>query len=247
MKRNQTRTSTKWASKTAALLIAAAAIPGLSGCWNGYSAQTGLTGTGGNGANVTAGTIEASGLTWVKNPFNDDYKLSGALTNNSTDTEDVLLSVTTQPTSKSFMAAVPVPPSGQVVFSAEGKGIAALGLKVPTSSFVKTELNFRDAGTVSADVLTVPLSEQNASIWFKPGEIVPMPEGQQAKPATDHSSDHSSDHGSDHSGGVPMGTTDAPVTTDGPAEPAAPATPADKAANKAKRAAKKAAAKRNGQ
>lgn len=139
---------------------------GLTGCFNGYQAQTSTQGEGGNVAGANVGDVQLRGLVWVTDPDTAEGDapattayLSGTVVIGTAGLPDELVAIEV-PEGTVALSGEPVvvePESSAVRIGFNGAAFAkATGVEVPASSFVPTVFTFKNAGDIEVDVLTVP-------------------------------------------------------------------------------------------
>lgn len=132
----------------------------LSGCFNGYQAQTTAQQQGGEVASVDVEDIQGRGLIWVRDPKTPDTAyLSGTVLLAQNGQPDELLSVVAEPGGDAALTDAPVPiePSMPVRIGFNGTHFARVsGVPDEPSPFLNTTLEFKNAGTVEVSVLVVP-------------------------------------------------------------------------------------------
>ncbi len=151
--------------RLAAVAAAAVLIPSLSGCWAGFDAQTSMQANQavGNGTNMSTGDMEIRGATWVRNVANPEEATLVATFVNNGDVPDKLVKVDVEPASPMGITggAIEIPTVGSVRTGYWSPNfINAFRLQAFPSTFVPTTLTFQNAGTVTADVITVPNTGQ---------------------------------------------------------------------------------------
>lgn len=160
---------------TAALGLALAM--GLSGCFNGYQAQTSTQSEGGEVASANVGDIQLRGLIWVvpaaeaakqvvegeegappaEQTASEAY-LSGTMVLTTDGEPDTLVSIEV-PEGTVTLGGEPVElePNVPAVIGFNGTSFANLtGGDIPGSGFITTTFNFQNAGEVTVDILSVP-------------------------------------------------------------------------------------------
>lgn len=129
----------------------------LSGCWNGYQAQTSAQAQGGEVASADVGDISLRGLIWVRDPKAPDTAyFSGTMITTS---PDELLSISAEPGGNATVSGapirvLPVEPA-RIGFNADASA-SVTGVPDEPSPFLNTTLTFKNAGTVTVSVLVVP-------------------------------------------------------------------------------------------
>ena len=151
----------------AAIAVVVALPLALTGCFNGYTAQTTAQTQGGDTVSVNAGDMAVRGLIWVRDVKNPTVvSMSATFVLPVTGTEDELVSVTTEPNGTATITGGPVVlPGGtaNVGFNSEA-AVTLYAADPPQSDFLNTTLTFRKAGAVSAQVLVVPAEGQYAKV-----------------------------------------------------------------------------------
>ncbi|MDQ1249867.1 MAG: hypothetical protein QG597_4244 [Actinomycetota bacterium] len=132
----------------------------LSGCFNGYQAQTTAQQQGGEVASFDSGDVQGRGLIWVRDPAKPDTAyFSGTMLLVQNGQPDELLSVSAAPGGDAALTGAPVKiePSLPVRIGFNGTHFASVG-SVPDepSPFLNTTLEFKNAGKVDVSVLVVP-------------------------------------------------------------------------------------------
>lgn len=132
----------------------------LTGCWNGYQAQTTAQAEGGQVASANAGDVQARGMVWVRDPENPDTAyFSGTMLVAEGGQPDQLLSVSAEPGGDAGLTGAPldVAPRLPIRVGFNGDAFASVD-EVPDSPspFLLTTLEFRDAGSMTVSVLVVP-------------------------------------------------------------------------------------------
>lgn len=158
-------------STIALSVLAIAAIPALSGCFSGIEATTSAQATmnTGNGAQAQAGDIKILNATIVTGATPADAMLIGTLVNTGV-TADSLMGIDVDGKPATPAPAFPeLTPGSSTPFGYESAQIKVpvTGLQGPVSTFVPVTFAFRDAGSVTLQVLTVP------AVGYYAG-IVPM-------------------------------------------------------------------------
>jgi hypothetical protein len=137
----------------------------LTGCWNGYQAQTTAQTQGGEVASANVGDVQARGLIWVRAP--DNAYFSGTMLIAPAGQPDELVSITAEPGGDAGLTGSPVPVTEQeparVGFN--GQNFATVsGVPNSPSPFLNTTLTFANAGSVSVSVLVVPAEGAYADV-----------------------------------------------------------------------------------
>lgn len=153
------------AAAAAAVLL----LPSMAGCWAGFDAGTSVQANQavGNGVNLTAGDVEIRGATWVRNVDNPAEATLVATFANGADEPDRLVKVEIDPPSPMGITGgeLEIPASGSVRAGHWSPSfINAFDVKAFPSTFVPTTFTFRDAGTVTGDVLVVSNTGQYAGV-----------------------------------------------------------------------------------
>ncbi len=165
--------------RTATVLAAAALVPLLAGCWQGFNAQTTIAPPSGNGANGAVGNIAVRNATWVRSSVNPANMTLVANFINTQTTPDVLTKVTTAPTATVEVTggAISLNPTSRISTGQPGQPgqlyINIFGINAPESSFVSTTFSFQNAGNLTLSILTVPSAGIYAGI--EPGSAAPIP------------------------------------------------------------------------
>ena len=188
---------------TAALGLALAM--GLSGCFNGYQAQTSTQSEGGEVASANVGDIQLRGLIWVV-PADEAAKevaegaegapaseqtaseayLSGTMVLTTDGEPDTLVSIEV-PEGTVTLGGEPVEltPNVPAAVGFNGTSFASLtGGDIPGSGFITTTFNFENAGEVSVDILTVPGVGVYADVVEQSRAAAPAAEGASPEGAT---------------------------------------------------------------
>lgn len=139
---------------------------GLSGCFNGYQAQTSTQGEGGNVASANVGDVQLRGLIWVTDPSTAEGDepattayLSGTAVVGTGGAPDELVGIEV-PGGSVALSGEPVAVAADlpaVLIGFNGTAFAtATDVEIPSSGFVPTVFKFKNAGDVEVDVLSVP-------------------------------------------------------------------------------------------
>ena len=181
---------------TAALGLALAM--GLSGCFNGYQAQTSTQSEGGEVASAEVGDIQLRGLIWVvpaaeaaeevaegeegapaaEQTASEAY-LSGTMVLTADGQPDTLVSIEV-PEGTVTLSGDPVElaPEVPAAIGFNGTSFASLtGGEIPGSGFITTTFNFENAGEVSVGILTVPGVGAYADVVEQSRAAAPAAEG----------------------------------------------------------------------
>lgn len=155
--------------RAAAAAVAVATLASLSGCWAGFDAGTSVQANQavGNGANLTAGDVDVRGATWVRNVENPTEATLVATFVTGSDVPDKLVKVEIDPASPMGITGgeLEIPAQGSVRTGHWSPSfINAFDFKVLPSAFVPTTFTFRNAGTVTGDVLVVANTGQYAGV-----------------------------------------------------------------------------------
>ncbi len=177
--------------RIAAAVLAAALIPALSGCFNGYNALTTTQQEGGQVASANIGDIQIRGLVWVRDmaaPQNLTMSASFVL---SSAEPDELVAVTTVP--NTFAVGITngrlllEPGSENRVGFNSGNFVNLYGNIAEPSAFISTTLKFKRAGQVTLPVLIVPNTGVYEGIRPNPPALLttptPVPGTASASPA----------------------------------------------------------------
>lgn len=163
------------------IVAAAATVPLLAGCFNGFNAQTDIQGPSGDGTSGEVGNLQIRSATWVRSAKDPRTMTMAATFVNPSKEGDVLQSVTTDP--KAFVVGITggkieLKPINkvQVGFNSDVY-INGYGVDVVPSGYVSTTFTFKDAGAVTLPVLTVAPVGRYAGIEPNPAAI-----GQKATP-----------------------------------------------------------------
>ena len=143
---------------------------GLSGCFNGYQAQTSTQSEGGEVASANVGDIQLRGLIWVvpaaaeaataanaEETASEAY-LSGTMVVTTDGEPDRLVSIEV-PEGSVALSGDPVDllPGVPAAIGFNGTSFASLsGGAIPSSGFTTTTFNFENAGAVEVDIVSVP-------------------------------------------------------------------------------------------
>lgn len=146
--------------RSAAAIAALTVLPLLAGCYNGFDAGTQQVGTGGDTAQGQVGNIKIQGANWVRS-LQDVRTLTLVATfANTAQAPDVLTGVATDPTAEGLSitgSSVILTGMNEVRTGfSSNHYVNAYGLDTPPSSFVATTFTFKNAGTVTIPILTVP-------------------------------------------------------------------------------------------
>jgi hypothetical protein len=132
----------------------------LSGCFNGYQAQTTLQQQGGEVASLNAEDVQGRGLIWVRDPREPDTAyFSGTMLVVQNGQPDELVSISAEPGGDGALTDAPVKiePSLPVRIGFNGEHFARVtGVPDEPSPFLNTTLEFKNAGRVEVSVLVVP-------------------------------------------------------------------------------------------
>ena len=162
--------------RAATVVAAAALVPLLAGCWQGFNAQTNTQGPSGNGAFGNVGHIQIRSATFVRSAVNPSNMTLVSNFINTGTTGDVLTKVTTAPTANVAMTGgqITLNPVSEIVTGQGGPlYISAFGLNTPQSSYVSTTFSFKVAGNITLPILTVPPVGIYAGV--EPGSPAPLP------------------------------------------------------------------------
>ena len=170
---------------------------GLSGCFNGYQAQTSTQTEGGEVASANVGDIQLRGLIWVvpvaagaasaenaEETASEAY-LSGTMVVTRDGEPDTLVSIEV-PEGTVTLAGEPVEllPNVPAAIGFNGESFAALsGGSIPSSGFLPTTFNFQNAGAVDVDILSVPGVGVYADVVKQSRAAVPAAPEEAATPA----------------------------------------------------------------
>jgi len=160
----------------AAVAVAVALPLTLTGCFNGYNAQTTAQTEGGDTVSANAGDVAIRGLIWVRDIKDPALvSMSATFVLPRTGTQDELIAVTTDPNGEATITGGPVvvEPGGtaNVGFNSQAAvTLSAAGMA--ESDFLNTTLTFRNAGSVSLQVLVVPATGTYAKVT-PPVEFIP--------------------------------------------------------------------------
>jgi hypothetical protein len=144
-------------------------MPSMAGCWSGYDAGTSVQANQavGNGVNLTAGEVEVRGATWVRNVDSPGEATLVATFVNNAEEPDRLVKVEIDPPSPMGITGgeLEIPTSGSVRTGHWSTSfINAFDVKAFPSTFAPTTFTFRDAGTVTGEVLVVSNTGQYAGV-----------------------------------------------------------------------------------
>lgn len=132
----------------------------LTGCWNGYQAQTTAQTQGGEVASANVGDVQARGLIWVRDPDAPEKAyFSGTMLIAPAGQPDELVSISAEPGGDAGLTGTPVPITEQapVRVGFNGTNFASVtGVPDSPSPFLTTTLTFAKAGSVQVSVLVVP-------------------------------------------------------------------------------------------
>jgi hypothetical protein len=165
--------------RIAAAVLAAALIPALSGCFNGYNALTTSQQEGGQVASANIGDIQIRGLVWVRDmaaPQNLTMSASFIL---SSPEPDELVAVTTVP--NTFAVGITngrlllEPGSENRVGYNSANFVNLYGNIAEPSAFISTTLKFKRAGQVTVPVLIVPNTGNYEGIRPNPPALLTTP------------------------------------------------------------------------
>lgn len=138
---------------------------GLTGCFNGYQAQTSTQSEGGQVASANIGDIQLRGLLWVVPPAEEGAEpateayLTGTMVVTNDGQPDTLTKITVEPQGDVALSGEPVElePNVAATIGFNASSFATLtGAEVPSAGFIPTVFTFANAGSVPVDVLTVP-------------------------------------------------------------------------------------------
>lgn len=177
--------------RIAAAVLAAALIPALSGCFNGYNALTTTQQEGGQVASANVGDVQIRGLVWVRDmaaPQNLTMSASFIL---SSSEPDELVAVTTVP--NTFAVGITngrlllEPGSENRVGYNSSNFVNLYGNIAEPSAFISTTLKFKRAGQVTLPVLIVPNTGNYEGIRPNPPALLttptPVPGAESVAPA----------------------------------------------------------------
>lgn len=173
---------------------------GLTGCFNGYQAQTSTQTEGGEVASANIGDIQVRGLLWVVPPAEEGAEpateayLTGTMVVTTDGQPDTLTKVTVEPQGEVTLSGDPVElvPGEPATVGFNSSSFATLtGAEIPSSGFVPTVLTFANAGSVPVDILTVPgvgvyadvVKQSQAAAPAAPEAAVETPAAPEAAPA----------------------------------------------------------------
>lgn len=139
---------------------------GLTGCFNGYRAQTSIQGNSGNVASANVCDVQLRGLVWVIDPKAADGEapattayLSGTAVVSSGGQADELLAIEVLPSGTVTLSGDSVAPSAgspaRIGFNGDSFAVAS-DVEIRQSAFVPTVFKFQNAGDVEVGVLAVP-------------------------------------------------------------------------------------------
>lgn len=132
----------------------------LTGCWNGFNAQTSIQQPSGDGLQTQIGNMQIRAAVWVRDAENPRTMTLSATFVNTGKTADELTAVTTSP--KAFVVGltggtIELPPVSETRTAYQSEYfVNAYGLDVPPSGYVTTTFVFKNAGSVTGSVMTVP-------------------------------------------------------------------------------------------
>ncbi|TXH52314.1 MAG: hypothetical protein E6Q93_20810 [Burkholderiaceae bacterium] len=152
----------------AAGLTCLALAGGLSGCFNGYQAQTTAQAEGGDVASANVGDVSARGLIWVRDPADKSKAyLSGTFLVADGGQPDELTKITTVPEGTVAITGAPlaleVNSPVQVGYNSD-KSATVTGITLEPSQFISTTLVFKNAGSTTVSVLVVPPEGKYAKV-----------------------------------------------------------------------------------
>jgi hypothetical protein len=149
-------------SPTATASISLISLVALTGCYQGIDATVNSQGPTGNGTDVSSATNPNLGVQdatiVIESGKPGPGSLIFSLVNTGT-TPDTLKSVVTDPGSSVTVPSggIPVAPKSTVIVGQTGDPKVTInGINTAPSSFVKVTFTFEKAGSVDAEVLTVP-------------------------------------------------------------------------------------------
>jgi hypothetical protein len=160
---------------------AAVSIPLLSGCYNGFNAGTNVMAAVGDGASVEIGPMQIRAAVWVRSAT--DQKTMTLVANfiNTARQADTLTAVTTNPAAYTIgitnggikidnlavLAGTPL----RTGYNGSTNYVNAYGINVTPSGFVQTTFTFKNAGSITAQVLSVPPTGLYAGIAPVPPQL----------------------------------------------------------------------------
>ncbi|MGV1036835.1 MAG: hypothetical protein ACOYD0_07375 [Candidatus Nanopelagicales bacterium] len=163
------------------VVAAAATVPLLAGCYNGFNAQTDTQGPSGDGTSAEVGNLQIRSATWVRSAKDLRTMTMSASFVNPSKEADVLESVTTDP--KAFVigitgGTIELKPTSKVrVGFNSDVYVNGYGVDAVPSGYVSTTFTFKNAGAVTIPLLTVAPIGIYAGIEPNPPAI-----GQKATP-----------------------------------------------------------------
>lgn len=182
-------------TRVIAAAAAVAVLPvALTGCWNGFGAQTAVQPPSGDGLNTQVGMIQIRNVVWVRSKDNPTVLTLSATFVNTGKTADALTAVTTNPASGAVgltNGSIELEPISETrtAFNSD-EYVNAIGVtQVPPSGYLQTTFIFKEAGKVTGSVMTVPsegiYEDINPSIGGKASPSrVPSPRATASKSGT---------------------------------------------------------------
>jgi len=164
-----------------AAVIAGLCVPLLTGCYNGFNAQTAVAPAGGDASTATVGVIKVTGANWVRSDKTPANLTLVANIANLGQQADALKAVTTVPAefggqsgiTNGSIAVAPLSES-QIGWNSTNF-VNAYGIAAPDSGYVTTTFVFEKAGSVSVPVLVVPSSGNYEGIEPNPEKALTPP------------------------------------------------------------------------
>ena len=148
----------------AAVVLALAMVPALSGCWQGFGASTTMQNSmnSGNGTAVTVGDLRVENATVVRG---DDgaAQLVMSVFNRGAEAQDLVgATINGQPVDLSGLASATITPGGFLTFGYGAEGNPPAGylviapLDVEPGSYTSVSLAFSQAGVTDFESVVVP-------------------------------------------------------------------------------------------
>ncbi|MEZ5115970.1 MAG: hypothetical protein R2737_06860 [Candidatus Nanopelagicales bacterium] len=163
--------------RTAAVALALALVPSLSGCFNGFEATTTVQNTmnTGNGVQAQVGDIKIENATLVLGPEGSTSATLVMRLVNAGDTEDELVEVDIADNQAYITGGtVKVAPGASVGFGSEGgqAWVNAYDTELAVSTYVPVSIVMANAGIADISVLVVPATGYYEGIRPVPAEPV---------------------------------------------------------------------------
>lgn len=137
--------------------IALFVAPVASGCYQNLDNTVSVMGPTGNGVQMEVGRLSVKNLTLVAGPEGRVASVVFTAVNNG-EQADAITGVTVAGTRATIRTApLRVPPGGTVEVGGDSPNqVVVTGLTVPKGSYADVAMSFRDAGSVTQEVLVVP-------------------------------------------------------------------------------------------